>query len=111
MQQTDGENVLFEFQAIYGFHTRKPMVEIIINGKSIAKIEANDAVALATHLITVAGMSIGDAFMFEFGKEIMQGDEAEAAGIVGAFRAWRQANKIDDDRTTKTERGKKGRKS
>lgn len=106
-KQPDGEDVRFEFQSIYGFHTRVPMVEIIINDQSIAKIKANDAVALAHHLITVAGMSIGDAFMFEFGKEIMQGNEAEAAGLVAAFRSWRQANRVDDDRTSQ---GKKGRK-
>ena len=76
----------------YGYNTRQPFVEVKTDKlKPNEKIQLSpeEARDLALNLLSAAESSEQDAFMFEFvSKDLNAGDQS-AAGIIAAFRKWR----------------------
>lgn len=75
----------------YGGNTRQPFVQIQMeypkdHPLQLAPEEARD---LAANLLQAAEAADQDAFIFEFHRDLMKGDENIAANMLIQFRKWR----------------------
>lgn len=76
----------------YGANTRKPYIEISLDGKLLAQIAPESARALAFNLLSGAEAAEQDAFLFEFFTKNLQAPIEVAGTMLKEFRNWRDTN-------------------
>jgi hypothetical protein len=79
----------FFAQSGFGHNTQRPFVALSYNGRKIAQMFPEDAIALAHNLLAVAEASLGDAFLIGFLHTRVGAADHEIAGIIAEFREWR----------------------
>ena len=76
----------------YGGNTRQPFVEIHtdkLKEKEHLQLSPEEARDLAQNILEAAEAAEQDAFIFEFHRDLMNGDENVAANMLIQFRKWR----------------------
>lgn len=74
----------------YGGNTRRPFVEIHTDKLKVPlQLSPEEARDLAQNILQAAEASEQDAFIFEFHRDLMHGDEKVAATMLIEFRKWR----------------------
>ncbi len=73
----------------YGAETREPFVQLNFNDLAVAKMSPENARDLAVLLLRASDAAYSDAFLVEFVKEKLGGDDSMAGVILLEFRKWR----------------------
>lgn len=74
----------------YGGNTRQPFVELKTDKlKAPLQLSPEEARDLAQNILEAAEAAEQDAFMFEYVSKDLNAGERAAAGIISAFRKWR----------------------
>ena len=73
----------------YGYNTKEPYIEIKAP-KLRVQMSPENARDLAFNLLQAAEGAYSDAFLVEFSKHALGGDEQTAAVLLNEFRQWRE---------------------
>jgi hypothetical protein len=85
-------------EAIYGFRTRLPIVQVTIPRAALYRddaeavglqLEAADAEALALDLLRVAEAAVSDGFLVSFLAELLEQPPEQLAPVLTKFRGYR----------------------
>lgn len=73
----------------YGARTHKPFVDMSYNGRKVAQMYPESAIALAHNLLACAEAALGDAFLIEFMNERVGLELGQVYGLLLEYRDWR----------------------
>lgn len=73
----------------YGANSKEPFVQINIEDKFVTRMSPENAREIALNLLRASEAAYGDAFLVEFIKDKLGGDDQIAGIILGEFRQWR----------------------
>lgn len=80
---------MFSVTSGYGAITREPFVQVNIEDREIVKMSPENARDLALSLLRASEAAYSDAFLIEFVKDRLGGDDSMAGVILLEFRKWR----------------------
>lgn len=73
----------------YGANSREPFVQVNIDDREIVKMTPENARDLALNLLRASEAAYSDAFLIEFVKDKLGGNDLMAGTILAEFRKWR----------------------
>jgi UTP-glucose-1-phosphate uridylyltransferase len=88
MPDTNGKAIWVT--SLYGFNTRKPMVQIEVPDP-VVQLDIEDALQLGQNIIAVAHGAEADTFIAEFFRQELEIDDQQAAMLLQKFRQFREA--------------------
>ncbi len=73
----------------YGYNTKEPFVQVNFDDRVLTKMSPENARDLALSLLRASEAAYSDAFLVEFTKDSLGGDDGMVARMLIEFRKWR----------------------